>query len=304
MLKKGFYFLVVFSLVTIGAINSYAGFNDVGIGARNLGMGKSVVAVCDDMETIYWNPAGLSELGEITGLSFSHAGLYGVSKANMDSFCVIQPEVYFLGGNVGLLYLAEDVVEKRAGESKKIDVTETTIGLSYGKGLTFKKNYPFSLSVGGNLKLLKLESVHDEHRGCAVDMGVLIKPKHGTKELKNVRVGLMMRNVLAGNVHDPSFGFKFGVAANLNLNKKPTLGKITIDDVLFTLGVSDEDGESFKFQFGKEVILNKKFPVRLGFYGGDIAIGLGYKDVDWQVDYAFASYDPGNTHIISAKVKY
>ncbi|MFH1564112.1 MAG: hypothetical protein ABIF11_11970 [Nitrospirota bacterium] len=291
MLKKGFYFFAVFSQIIFGAIvclplNSYAGFNDVGIGARNFGMGKSVVAICDDMDTIYWNPAGLPELGEITGMSFSH----GMGKTKMDSFCVIQPEVYFLGGNVGLLYLAEE--------------TETTIGLSYGKALTFKKGYPFSLSAGGNFKLLKMvENACDKtHHGYAIDMGVLMKPKYGTKELKNVRIALMMRNILASNVNYPSFGFKFGLAANLN--KNITLGKIKIDDILFTLGVSNEDGESFKFQFGKEVILNKKFPVRLGFYGSKIAFGFGYKDVDWQVDYAFASYDPGNTHIISAKVKY
>ncbi len=302
MLKKGFYFFAVLGLVIFVTIDTYAGFKDVGIGARNLGMGKSVVAVCDDLETIYWNPSGLGELGEITGIGFSHAGLYGVSKANMDSLCVIQPEIYFFGGNIGLLYLAEDVVAKIANDYKKTNITETTIGLSYGRRLTFKKNYPFSLSAGGNFKLLKVENPLDEHRGYAIDMGVLMKPKYGVKELKDVRVALMLRNILASNVNNPSFGFKFGLAANLN--KNITLGKVKIDDILFTLGVSNEDDESFKFQFGQEVIFNKNFPVRLGLYGGKFALGLGYKDKNWQVDYAFASYEPGNTHIISAKVKY
>jgi len=302
MLRKGFCTLGIFSLVFFGAINGYAGFKDVGIGARNLSMGKAVVAVCDDLDTIYWNPAGLSALGEITGMSFSHASLYGVSKANMDAFCVIQPNIYFLGGNLGLLYLAEDVVIKIADVPKKADITETTVGLSYGKELTFKKTYPFSLSAGGLFKFLKVEKANDEHRGYAVDMGVLMKPKYGTKDLKNFRVGLMIRNILSSSVGDPSFGFKFGVASNLN--KKITLGKLKIDDVLFATGIGEETGESLKFQFGMESIVNNKFPVRLGFYGGDIAIGLGYKDVDWEVDYAFAGYDLGDTHILSAKVKY
>ncbi|MDI6736307.1 MAG: hypothetical protein QME42_09000 [bacterium] len=302
MLKKGFYFFAVLGLVIFAEINSYAGFNDVGIGARNLSMGKSVVAICDDLDTIYWNPAGLSELGEITGMSFSYAGLYGVSKAKMNSLCVTQPDIYFLGGNLGLLYLAEDVVAKIADEYKKSNVTETTIGLSYGRGLTFKKDYPFSLSAGGNFKLLKVENTLDEHRGYAIDIGVLMKPKYRVKELKDVKVALMLRNILASNVNDPSFGFKFGLAAKLN--KSFTLGKIKAEDILWTLGVSNEDDESFKFQFGKEVVFNKKFPFRVGFYGSKIALGLGYQNEDWQVDYAFASYKPGNTHMISAKVKY
>lgn len=302
MLKKGFYFLAIVSLILVVGVDSYGGFKDVGIGARALGIGKGVVAVCDDLNTIYWNPAGLTQLGEMTGMSFSHANLYGVSKANMDSFCIIQPNIYFFEGNLGLLYLVEDVVKKIGGESKKTDIIETTTGLAYGKNLTFKKSYPFSLTIGGTFKFLKVEEVKDEHRGYAIDIGGLMKPIYTTEELKNFRVGLMIRNILSSSVGAPSLGFKFGVATNLN--KKPKFANLQIDDILLVAGVSDEEGETLKFQLGTEAIFNKKFPVRLGFYGGDIATGFGYKGVDWQVDYAFARYDLGNTHIISAKMKY
>jgi len=302
MLRKGFYFVVILSLVVFGGISSYAGFKDIGLGARALGLGKSVVAVGDDIDTIYWNPAGLSELGEITGMSFSHASLYGVSQASMDSFCVVQPEIYFLGGNIGLLYLAEDVVAKIGDKFEKTDITETTLGVSYGKGLTLKKKYPFSLSAGGSFKFLKVEFGKDKHRGYAIDMGLLMKPKRELKDIKNLRIALMIRNILSSNINDPSFGFKLGLATNLG--KKISLGKGEIENILLTTGVSDEKGDSFKFQIGTEAIFNKKLPVRLGFYGGDIAMGLGYKGIDWEVDYAFAKYEPGNTHILSAKVKY
>lgn len=302
MLKKGFCFITILILVVFSGISSYAGFEDVGIGARALGMGKSVVAVGDDIDTIYWNPAGLTQIREITGMSFSHAKLYGVSNASMDSFCIIQPEVYFLDANLGFLYLAEDVVAKTGDKFKKTDRTETTLGISYGKELTLKKVYPFSLSTGGIFKLLKVEEAIDEHRGYGIDMGVLMKSKQNTKNLKNFRIGLMFRNILSSSVGDPSFGFKFGIATTLD--KKIALGKVKADDILLTTGMSDEKEESFKFQLGTEAIFNKKFPVRLGFYGSDVAIGFGYKETDWQVDYAFASYEPGDTHILSAKVKY
>jgi hypothetical protein len=302
MLKKELYLLAIINLILFIAVDSYAGFKDVGIGARAISMGKGVVAVCDDLDTIYWNPAGLSELGEITGMSFSHANLYGVSEANMDSFCVVQPNVYFFEGNLGLFYLAEDVVTKVAGESEKTDITEITTGISYGKSLTFKRVYPFSLAVGGTFKFLKVEEAKDEHRGYAIDMGVLMKPKYGTKYLKNFKVALMLRNILSSSVGKPSFGFKFGIATNLN--KTPKFANLKIDDILFVASVCDEAGESFKFQFGSEAVLNEKFPVRMGFYGGKFAIGFGYKGIDWQVDYAFAGHDLGNTHIISAKMKY
>jgi len=302
MWKKEIYFLGIISLVVFGVVDSHAGFKDVGIGARALGMGKAIVAVCDDLDTVYWNPAGLSQLGEMTGMSFSHANLYGVSKANMDAFCVIQPNVYFVGGNIGLLYLIEDVVKEIAGESKKTDITETTTGLTYGKNIAFKKAYPFSLAVGGSFKFLKVEDAKDEHRGYAIDIGALLKPKYGTKDLKNFRIALMLRNILCSSVGDPSFGFKFGIATNLN--KTPKFANIDIDDILFVIGVCDEKGVSLKFQFGSEAVFNKKFPVRMGFYGGKFAFGFGYKGLDWQVDYAFAGHDLGNTHIISAKMKY
>ncbi|GAI14440.1 unnamed protein product [marine sediment metagenome] len=61
-------FCVVFLLVTVrlcwaGSIGTSGGpILRQPIGARQIGMGEAFVAVADDVNTIYWNPAGLSFL--------------------------------------------------------------------------------------------------------------------------------------------------------------------------------------------------------------------------------------------------
>ena len=50
---------------------STAQFLKIGVGARSIGMGESFVAVADDAEALYWNPAGLTLTNQTTAF-FSH----------------------------------------------------------------------------------------------------------------------------------------------------------------------------------------------------------------------------------------
>ena len=50
---------------------SSAQFLKIGIGSRALGMGASYVAVANDAEALYWNPAGISQFSK-PALFFSH----------------------------------------------------------------------------------------------------------------------------------------------------------------------------------------------------------------------------------------
>ena len=47
-----------------------ASFLDIGIGARSLSMGGAFVAVADDPTALYWNPAGMVNIGRPTAHFF------------------------------------------------------------------------------------------------------------------------------------------------------------------------------------------------------------------------------------------
>lgn len=64
-------------LATPAAATKFAGaFMDVGGGARALGMGGTYAAIAADASTVYWNPAGISELGHRQALAM-HAERFG-----------------------------------------------------------------------------------------------------------------------------------------------------------------------------------------------------------------------------------
>ncbi|MFH1251543.1 MAG: PorV/PorQ family protein [bacterium] len=54
---------------------STAQFLKIGIGARALGMGESYVAIANDAEALYWNPAGISQF-ETHDFFFAHIDLF------------------------------------------------------------------------------------------------------------------------------------------------------------------------------------------------------------------------------------
>ena len=56
-------------------VKAYSLFDDMGVGARVPGMGNAFVAVADDVHSVYYNPAGLSNI-ERPKVMASHAILY------------------------------------------------------------------------------------------------------------------------------------------------------------------------------------------------------------------------------------
>jgi len=105
-------------------------FLKIGIGARSLGMGESFVAVANDPEALYWNPAGIAQFDE-HAFYFSHIQWF----ANINIEYVGM--VYHLNrtNSLGLFFssLATN------------DITETTELQPFGTGRTFI----YSDMVGG-----------------------------------------------------------------------------------------------------------------------------------------------------------
>lgn len=60
-------YLLLFAIISVQAyaqtFRNYSNeFLNIGVDARSLGMSKSVVATSNDVNSMYWNPAGLVNL--------------------------------------------------------------------------------------------------------------------------------------------------------------------------------------------------------------------------------------------------
>ena len=78
----------LFSLVTISLSFSQTSapkysneFMSLGVGAASLGLGSAVVASSNDVNSIYWNPAGLTNVDKFLEVSFMHSEYFaGIAK--------------------------------------------------------------------------------------------------------------------------------------------------------------------------------------------------------------------------------
>ncbi len=277
MKNKGI--LITLILISVSLSVVIAEFNDLGCGSRPLGMGGAYVALSDDINAIYYNPAGLVRLkkNEFTS-SYGrlYVGLDDDSNLGWGFMGYSQP----LGnlGTVGLGYLSFTLLD---------NYSESTMMLAYGKWLTGR------LALGTNVKLLKQKIVQDAYtaidpvfeygakdivQGFSADMGCILNL---TKEIS---VGAAVYNI-----NQPDMGFK--EESKLKIMTKAGLSYR--DETISTaLDVSLEAGETKVFAGGEKWIFNRNFAIRSGLGIGtreyrNLTLGLGYSFGSLQFDYAF-----------------
>ena len=126
---------------------SGAQFLKIGVGARSVGMGESYVAVANDIEALYWNPAGIA-LFDQPAVFFSH------TQWVVDLQMEFAGAVYHLDHSnslgVSLAYLhTEDMDETTAlqpfGTGRMFSFGDFMLGLTYARNMT--SQFSFGVTV-------------------------------------------------------------------------------------------------------------------------------------------------------------
>jgi len=172
--------------------------NQVLVGARPLSMGETFVSVADDINAIYWNPAGLPTLDQL-GVNSMHANLFH--------------------SGVGLNYLSLAIP---GPHNTGIGVDWMNIGYEDDE-LEFRKNkFNFSfgykplqrLSLGFNVKYIRMNAALDQvtqgaFHGWGADLGLLYNINSKLKlglvvhdltntRLKGIEGSIYQRNLRVG----------------------------------------------------------------------------------------------------------
>ncbi|MFA5103576.1 MAG: S-layer homology domain-containing protein [Candidatus Margulisiibacteriota bacterium] len=161
----------------------------IGVGARPLGMGKAFVAVAEDADTIFMNPAGL---GKITSwkLTSTYSNLMGDVK-----YSVLGGVIPMETGSLGFGYITSRVDDIWIMGSDATSATHkptpgslgeysNSVGfVSYGFPLEKVTGFGKDVYVGANLKYFDQqgsgtdEAYYAGGRGIDVDLGILYSPK-------------------------------------------------------------------------------------------------------------------------------
>ncbi len=254
--------LVFFTLMLCS--NSFAAFNDIGVGARPLGLGGAFVALADDSNAANYNAAGLGYIDAI------HVGVTREQRFNglitYNAFSGVIPigMLGSIGANIGIL--AEDSEIYR----------EQTLLFSYGKA--FLKQF----SIGVNLK--RFSTTFDETNefvagnayftqtsasAISVDVGIITKPVTG------LSIGVAAENLVPADM-SISEAFTDSVPRNIRAGAAYRLESIaamsaqgaTVSNILksslATFEIALRDGET-QVRVGAEVWLGKNVAARGGY---------------------------------------
>ena len=288
-------------LLILCAGSAVAAFNDIGVGARPLGMGGAFVALADDGNAANYNTAGLGYINA-AHLSMTTAQRFrGLISYNYISGIAPLRSVGSFGASIGILSEDSEVYK------------EQTIAISYGKAFSQK------LALGLNLKSFNTrfdendESVsthlernprffaHTAAADFSLDLGMMVKPVTG------LTFGLSAENLFPANVSVSEAGedriprnLRVGLAYRLTTmaatTKQEALREVLKSGIgLFEIAFRDGNRQ---IHAGAELWLNKIIGVRAGYSlrsgvnrATGIALGGSVKlpvtALRLQLDYAF-----------------
>jgi len=279
-----------------------ASFLKIAVGARNIALGETG-ATSEDVNSIYWNPAGLNSLKE-KEISFTHTMWF--ETINYEHIAGVFPTRY---GNLGfgLNYLSMGDMDKydNTGTKQNSKMSANDIALTFAYS---RKNLIPSLNFGFNLKYLRSKLEEESASAIATDIGFQTETQN-----PKLKFGLVIQNIgTKMKFIKESFSLptnvKFGAGYSLLIDSNPL-------NLLFDINFPNDNNP--RLNFGAEYVIRnwrkvEIFP-RLG-YGvyhkgfedtSGITTGIGFKFENYTLDYAFVPYgELGNTHRISFSMKF
>lgn len=298
MKKNGFRLVVVcigcllmmnnlcFALDSANAL-SYLHF---GVGARALGMGGAFTAVADDGTCAYWNPAGLTKLRslEIT----STYALLSVGRSLNFVSCALP--LGFLGTpSVSWINSGYSGVKGFTGENTAAtDVKNSNNAFIFSYGFSPSRE----ASVGISAKMLLSELSDKSGLGMGIDAGVLLNP------IPVLSVGLTLQDIASVISWNTDSKAVDTVPMNILGGVSYTVG----ENLVISAGINKNiDMKNLGYNIGAEY-KTSGIGVRAGLNNGNPAIGLSYKFLFLQLDYAYNvdSLKEGDSHIVSLNTSF
>lgn len=304
----------------------YAGeFLSLGVGARALGMGGAFVALSNDVTSVYWNAAGLSQIN-YPQISLMHAEQFGkIVQYNFGAFAVPYGTDASIG--FGVVRLAVDdipltrlpreniglgdpyVDENGVTRINRPFVEGTFSDSEYGFFLSYGRRATQKLSYGGSVKIVR-KGFHDAVAwGLGFDLSAQVRI--GKQLLLGANFQDATTTILAWNTGRKEIiipTLKLGAALPLKVKfLKGTLLPAVDADIRFE--GRDESAQvstglsSVDFHAGLEYTYRNTLSLRIGSDTGYFSAGAGINLPKLQIDYAFMSHpDLDTTHRISLKI--
>lgn len=284
MMRRLFFIIFIFALPLAQAANNNVGtsgaqFLKIGAGARPTAMGDAFVGIADDVNAVYFNPAGLATLAR-PEIAAMHASYF--QDMNYDFGAYAQPSSIGTFGISAATLEIKDFDKRDVNESDlgSFDSLDAAYGLSYGRKLNE------ALSMGATARYIKQEIDNVSANAWAGDVGVLDR-----FERLPLSVGVAIRNfgqqIKFNDVGDPlPMIVDVGVGTHL-VGDKLLLGldvkKPRDNDTQFGVGSEWKQKLSGDFKFLLRGGYNSAGTDASGTTGISLGGGLAFRQLDFDV---------------------
>ena len=155
-----------------------ANFLEIGTSSRAVSMGEAFVALADDVNSAYWNPAGLAF---VNGLEFgvsSQDWVVGITHStfataiDMGSYGTLS--TWFTDFDYGSTEVTNVLNQNGTGEY--FNANELAASISYGR------NIVDWFAFGASIKMISSNIWHSTASAIALDLGVIVKTNFFSKE--------------------------------------------------------------------------------------------------------------------------
>lgn len=165
---------------------SAAAFLEIGVGARALALGGAFTAMANDASALYWNPAGLIQLNNIS-VTANHADWLAETNFEYFGFAIpVRNQMAFGLGLTALNYVDRQPVRtifQPEGTGEFYDASDLAIAATFSMALTDR------FSFGMSAKYIQQKIWHESANGFALDLGVLYKTR-----IKGLNIGTSISN--------------------------------------------------------------------------------------------------------------
>ena len=292
-----------------GAGTVGAAFLKIEGGSRPAGLGGAFAGLANDINTIFWNPAGLTAVHDRELTAMQH---FSFAEINNQTIGYAQRIERLVWGASFLGSFTE--IERRQGPTEDPDSTATIGGFATGLSLA----YPLgeAISVGGTAKIISEQLDIQNAYGVAADVGLILRLLDN-----HLGIGVAVQNagVLDGGENLP-MALRAGVAyrtwkqpaAEAETDKPIPAQEVWALVADAHLPLLDANPS---FHIGAERWFYESIAARVGYRIGlnqnpsdGLALGIGVRrsgedalaSIDFQFDYAFVpdAY-VGNAHRVS-----
>jgi len=268
-----------------------ADFRHAGVGARPKALGSAFVAVADDANAAYWNPAGLVR-DDRTALTLTNAWLYGVSDIDNYYLALALPR---LGAfHFGISWVRLGITDV---------YSEDTINLALG----MKAPFLDGLSIGLTGKVFLLEAPGYEQyndpnfyggdQGYSADLGLLYDSG-----------AAWTLGATVYNLHETSLQLVSTTANPDPVYTEWAAGGSYLfrDTLLLSADFRNREGRTTDIVMhgGAEIWFFDALVLRTGLDHGMVTIGAGLQDKHWQLDFSLETDNNlGNIYMLSFTVR-